>query len=256
MRSDPTFRFVLVTVVALSLACSGKDKQEEAAPATEQMTEHVTESPDPIGAWTIVAHRIPGVSAKTEEEATAWHGRVITYADGHAASHDDTCRAATYGFETRPADRFLGESYHIAPHTLGIEKKTIDVMWVGCGGNPWAAPGGVLIWVDNDRAYTPWDGVFFEMTRGGRTVEPAVSPDSTMATDIVMGTGLIVHMDLEGGFYAIQSDDGTTYDPRSLLEEFQVDSLRVSFKLRIIPDAMGTHQVGPIVDVVEMTRAE
>ncbi|HEU4364815.1 MAG TPA: hypothetical protein VFT13_05050 [Candidatus Krumholzibacteria bacterium] len=247
MRSDPTFRFVLVTVMALSLACSGKDKKEEAAPASGQVAEHVTESPDPIGAWTIVAHRIPGVSARTEVEATAWHGRVIMYAEGHAASHDDTCRAATYGFETRPADRFLGESYHIAPHTLGIDKKTIDVMWVGCDGNPWAAPGGVLIWVDNDRVFTPWDGVFFELTRGA--IQP-VDPN------VVMGTGLIVHMEIEGGFYAIQSDDGTTYDPRSLLEEFQVDSLRVSFKLRVIPDAMGTHQVGPIVDVVEMTRAE
>lgn len=244
MRFGLMIRIIIVPMTVLSLACSKKDeRKDEPAPVVER----ANESPDPLGAWTIVAHRIPGVSAKTEEEAIAWHGRVIMYAEGHAASHDDTCRAASYGFETRPADRFLGESYHIAPHTLGIEKSTIDVMWVGCGGNPWTAPGGVLIWVDNDRVFTPWDGVFFELTRGA--IQPA-------DPNVVMGTGLIVHMDIEGGFYAIQSDDGTTYDPRSLLEEFQVDSLRVSFKLRIIPDAMGTHQVGPIVDVVEMTRAE
>lgn len=242
MRFKFVSRFSVIPLMLLVPACSNKKGEPE--PIAE---EHATESPDPTGAWTVVAHRIPGVSAKTEEEATAWHGRVITYAEGHVSSNGDTCQEATYGFETRPAGRFLGEAYHIAPFTLGIEKETIDVMWVGCGGDPWTAPGGVLIWVDDDRAFTPWDGVFFELTRGA--IQPA-------DPNVVMGTGMIVRMDLEGGFYAIQSDDGTTYDPRSLLEEFQVDSLRVSFKLRIIPDAMGTHQVGPIVDVVEMTRAE
>ena len=161
----------LLFVLSLALACSGQ--KEEPAPEPEQ----VSTAPSPVGEWTIVAHRIPGVSAMTDSTASAWHGLVLTYAEDRAAVGSDTCRAASYGFETRPADRFLGESYHIAPFTLGIEAKTLDVMWVGCGGNPWNSPGGVLIWVDRNRAFTPWDGVFFELMRG--VSAPVVMPADT-----------------------------------------------------------------------------
>jgi hypothetical protein len=72
--------------------------------------------------------------------------------------------------------------------------------------------------------------------------------------DAVAGVGTIVFMEAEGGFHAIRSDDGVTYDPRSLPDAFKTDGLRVRFTVRVIPGAVGIHQVGPIVDVLEIKR--
>jgi hypothetical protein len=80
--------------------------------------------------------------------------------------------------------------------------------------------------------------------------EPAANPSH------ISGTGTVIYSDLEGGFFAIHSDDGVTYDPQSLPNEFKADSVRVKFTVRVIPDAVGIHQVGPIVEVVEMSRLE
>jgi hypothetical protein len=82
------------------------------------------------------------------------------------------------------------------------------------------------------------------------TKEPAANPSH------VIGTGTVVYSDLEGGFFAIRADDGVTYDPQSLPDEFKADSVRVKFTVRVIPGAVGIHQVGPIVEVLEMSRLE
>jgi len=71
---------------------------------------------------------------------------------------------------------------------------------------------------------------------------------------VVIGTGTIVFVDVEGGFYAIRSDDGVTYDPRSLPDGFANDGLRVRFTVRILRDAVSFHQVGPIVEVLDLSR--
>jgi len=49
--------------------------------------------------------------------------------------------------------------------------------------------------------------------------------------NIVSGTGAIIFLDFEGGFYGILSDDGEHYDPVNLSKEFQVDGLRVRFEI-------------------------
>lgn len=78
---------------------------------------------------------------------------------------------------------------------------------------------------------------------------PSPSADGTITV-----TGTIRRSGLEGGFFAIQGDDGTTYDPRDLPADFRQDGLRVRAKLKLRNDMMGTHQVGPIVDVLEIQR--
>jgi hypothetical protein len=72
--------------------------------------------------------------------------------------------------------------------------------------------------------------------------------------DIVVGVGTITFISLEGGFYAIRSDDGVTYDPRSLPDGFMVDALRVRFTVRVVRDAMNFHMVGPIVEVLDIRQ--
>jgi hypothetical protein len=65
-------------------------------------------------------------------------------------------------------------------------------------------------------------------------------------------TGVVRHLELEGGFYAIRGDDGVTYDPTNLPPAFQKDGLRVEADARRRDDLMGIHQAGPIVQLVRI----
>ncbi len=83
---------------------------------------------------------------------------------------------------------------------------------------------------------------------------PPGAPPVETSDSIVTITGVVRHFDLEGGFFAIRGDDGVTYDPSNLAEEFRQDGLRVQARLRLRPDMGGIHMVGPIVDIVEISR--
>jgi acyl dehydratase len=65
-------------------------------------------------------------------------------------------------------------------------------------------------------------------------------------------TGVVKHVKLEGGFYAIRGDDAVTYDPTNLPPAFQRDGLRVEAEARRRDDLMGIHQAGPIVELVRI----
>ena len=80
------------------------------------------------------------------------------------------------------------------------------------------------------------------------TPTPAAEPGGTT----VHVTGIISHVDLEGGFFAIKGDDGTTYDPTNLPGEFQKDGLAVEAEVRRQDDMAGIHQAGPIVEIVRI----
>ncbi|HHP7239678.1 hypothetical protein [Longibacter sp.] len=86
----------------------------------------------------------------------------------------------------------------------------------------------------------------------------ADSLDSVQQSDqIVTGTGTISFVDIEGGFFAIQSDDGAKYDPTgSLDEDFQTDGLRVRFSLQPKEGVMTTRMWGTPVDVQGIERIE
>lgn len=85
---------------------------------------------------------------------------------------------------------------------------------------------------------------------------PDRTPGDTMATpepDSAMTiTGVVRHVDLEGGFFAIRGDDGVTYDPSNLDDAFRRDGLRIRARVRPRPDMAGIHMVGPIVDIIEI----
>lgn len=66
--------------------------------------------------------------------------------------------------------------------------------------------------------------------------------------------GIIRYHELEGGFYAIQSRDGETYNPTNLPQDFRQDGLPVRAKFRIREDMMGIHQAGPLVEIVEIRK--
>jgi hypothetical protein len=67
-------------------------------------------------------------------------------------------------------------------------------------------------------------------------------------------TGVVHHVDVEGGFYAIRGDDGATYDPTNLPPEFQKEGLSVEAEARRRHDMMGTHMTGSIVELARIRK--
>ncbi len=106
-----------------------------------------------------------------DAQAATWHGRVVRFGAAEATSGADTCRSPAYGYRTVPADSFLNAGFRISGSALGLLDSTsrVGLTQVSCGGANWAAPGGQLLWLTENRAYTVWDGVFFELRR-----QPAV----------------------------------------------------------------------------------
>lgn len=69
---------------------------------------------------------------------------------------------------------------------------------------------------------------------------------------MIEGTGTIVFLETEGGFYGIAADDGINYDPINLAPEFKKDSLRIKFTAHPKPDMASFHMWGVIVEIKEI----
>jgi hypothetical protein len=78
---------------------------------------------------------------------------------------------------------------------------------------------------------------------GGASVQPIKNVTATVS-----------YMPLEGGFFGLRGDDGVTYDPTRLDPAFAQDGLRVRARLQVRNDLRGIHQVGPIVDVLDISK--
>jgi len=74
--------------------------------------------------------------------------------------------------------------------------------------------------------------------------------------NVVRGTGTIVWLDFEGGFWGIVGDDGEGYDPINLGSEFQHEDLRVYFEAKIRTDLGSFHMWGKIVEILEIQKLE
>jgi hypothetical protein len=66
--------------------------------------------------------------------------------------------------------------------------------------------------------------------------------------------GVIRYYELEGGFYAIRGEDGETYNPTNLPDEFRQDGLPVVAKIRLRHDMMSIQQAGALVEIIEIRR--
>lgn len=65
--------------------------------------------------------------------------------------------------------------------------------------------------------------------------------------------GTVRYFMLEGGFWAVQGDDGVTYDPMNgLAPAFQRENLKVTLVAKVRNEMGGIHMVGPIVEVLSI----
>ena len=72
--------------------------------------------------------------------------------------------------------------------------------------------------------------------------------------DAIKGTGTVVYLSFEGGFYGITGDDGKHYDPTNLSPEFQKDGLRVRFEAKELQGRASVHMWGTIVELVAIHK--
>jgi len=120
----------------------------------------------PRGEWTVIGHRIPAISAMSEAEASAWHGRTASYSSGLAVFGSDTCRSPSYHSRQVRGDSLLTVDYRVAPGAFDLKPGvTIRRIEVQCTGSAWTVPGGTLLEMPNGSLFTVWDGVFFELRR-------------------------------------------------------------------------------------------
>jgi hypothetical protein len=64
------------------------------------------------------------------------------------------------------------------------------------------------------------------------------------------GTGEIIFIDLEGGFYGIKSNDGEYYDPINLADDFKIKGLRIQFFARIRNDVLTYHMWAKVIELL------
>jgi hypothetical protein len=74
---------------------------------------------------------------------------------------------------------------------------------------------------------------------------------SAATQDIVSGTGTIIFLGFEGGFWGIVGDDGKHYDPVNL-GQFQVNGLRVWFEAEVLHDVVSFHMWGEMVSIIHI----
>jgi hypothetical protein len=80
--------------------------------------------------------------------------------------------------------------------------------------------------------------------------------DKEKGADILSGTGIINHINLEGGFYGLIADDGQKYLPKELTREFKVDGLRVRFQVKILTGVATIYMWGTPVEVLSIERLQ
>jgi len=86
--------------------------------------------------------------------------------------------------------------------------------------------------------------------------QPSVSVSDPDETDVDTFElhGTVVYKDLEGGFFAIDGDDGKTYDPINLPDSFKKNGLKVNITARFRKDVGGIHMVGDIIQIVNIVE--
>jgi uncharacterized membrane protein len=167
---------VLSALAAGALWASGCGPREQSSPAhgaadssalSAESTATTAPTADLTGIWTVVRHRIPGVSAMSDAEASRLHGTTVRLMPTEALSSGQHCTAPEYATRLVTTRPFLAAEYHLPPGALArldaLER--FQLFEVSCEGTTWAALGGRLLALDSDHVIAPRDGVFFELER-------------------------------------------------------------------------------------------
>lgn len=70
--------------------------------------------------------------------------------------------------------------------------------------------------------------------------------------DLIEIIGTVKHINLEGGFFAIEADDGNKYNPTGLPTEFEKDGLKVKVVARLKGNIASIRMFGKIIEIVSI----
>jgi hypothetical protein len=82
--------------------------------------------------------------------------------------------------------------------------------------------------------------------------EELIEPVRDSIAPIIEGSGTVVFLPIEGGFFGIISDDGAKYDPTNLEPGFKKQGLKIKFTARTRRDVESVHMWGTMIDIIEM----
>ncbi|MGI9037572.1 MAG: hypothetical protein ACR2GQ_01805, partial [Gemmatimonadota bacterium] len=138
----------LCAAIALtSAACRGSEEEAAAegpaSAAADSSAAVTSDLTDLTGNWTVVAHRIPGVSAMGGAEAASWHRRTLRLEGTEALTSGGRCGDPNYEKRTADLDSLLAAGFKITPARLGFSEDhdRVRVLQVSCEGDPWTAMG-------------------------------------------------------------------------------------------------------------------
>ncbi|HDZ26699.1 MAG TPA: hypothetical protein ENH65_09365 [Candidatus Aminicenantes bacterium] len=72
--------------------------------------------------------------------------------------------------------------------------------------------------------------------------------------DIIEGTGTIIFLGFEGGFYGIVTANNGKWDPINLPSSFHIDGLHVRFKAKTRKDLGSYHMWGEIIELIYVEK--
>ena len=116
------------------------------------------------GTWTVVGHKESGISAMNQNEINSWMGKKIHYSKANASLPSESCQFPAYKSESMTAQEFQSE-FHFMPASLGYTGQKIEIINVSCKNEVWIAPGSTLIWLEKEKLFMIWDGVFFHLQK-------------------------------------------------------------------------------------------
>jgi uncharacterized membrane protein len=72
--------------------------------------------------------------------------------------------------------------------------------------------------------------------------------------EVTRVSGMVTHLDLEGGLFVIRDDDGTNFNPTNLPGSYRVEGTPVEADVLVRDDVASIAMVGPVVDIVRLRR--
>jgi hypothetical protein len=101
-------------------------------------------------------------------------------------------------------------------------------------------------------------GLAWLSAAGGCGSPPSACPEQatppTAATRSEKVAVTVRHIDLEGGFYGLVTEDGRNLDPVNLPKEFQQDGLRLEVRVVPLRNQTSIHMWGTQVRILEFRR--
>ena len=81
---------------------------------------------------------------------------------------------------------------------------------------------------------------------------PAGTGESQIINDNGSTLAIVRYIDLEGGFYGIITDKGERHDPSNLHVDYQVDSLSIIYKYKILQNVGSIRMWGTPIEILEI----